>query len=55
MAKKKMRVKLAAKLLFMYLAVGLVVSLTIGTVAYGAASKSMVRVYTPIWTQFQLM
>lgn len=43
MAKKKMRVKLAAKLLFMYLAVGLVVSLTIGTVAYGAASKSMVQ------------
>ncbi len=43
MAKKKMRVKLAAKLLFMYLAVGIVVSLTIGTVAYGAASKSMVQ------------
>ncbi len=41
MVKKKIRVKIAAKFLMMYLCVGLVVSLTIGAVSYGTASKSL--------------
>ena len=41
--RKGLRIKIAAKLLVMYLAVGLLVSLTIGTVAYGASSKSMIQ------------
>lgn len=40
---QKIRVNLAVKFLVMYLVVGLAVSLTIGTVAYGAASKGIAQ------------
>lgn len=40
---QKFRVRLAVKFLVMYLVVGLAVSITIGAVAYGSASKFMVK------------